>query len=271
MDLRELTNTPPWEWPDNAGEFLTQILKNPESKLSERLVASELVGSEVVMNDEVADLLLNIIQNEAEPEELRCECAISLGPALEYSDTMEFEDLEDIMLTEKKFLEVQKVLQLVYQEASVPLDVRRRVLEASVRAPQDWHEKAVRAAYYSDDDDWRLTAVFCMNYIRGFEDEIMAALDSEDKDIVCEAVCAAGNWGLEQAWGFVADLILQEDVDKHLLLAAINAVAAIHPEEAIDLLSDLANSEDEEIAYAVEEALALHGILSDDLSPDDGD
>jgi hypothetical protein len=54
-------------------------------------------------------------------------------------------------------------------DASVPTDVRRRILEASVRAPQDWHRDAIRAAYASDDDVWRLTAVFCMRSVRGFE------------------------------------------------------------------------------------------------------
>lgn len=45
-------------------------------------------------------------------------------------------------------------------DAHVPKDVRRRIVEASVRAPQDWHdEDIVEAAYEamawdpSDDDE----------------------------------------------------------------------------------------------------------------------
>ena len=56
-----------------------------------------------------------------------------------------------------------------FMDGDIPKDVRREILEASVRAPQDWHQEAVRMAYSSDDESWRLTAVFCMCYIRGFE------------------------------------------------------------------------------------------------------
>jgi hypothetical protein len=45
-----------------------------------------------------------------------------------------------------------------------------RILEASVRAPQDRHPDAVRAAYASGDAAWKLTAVFRMADVRGFED-----------------------------------------------------------------------------------------------------
>jgi hypothetical protein len=51
------------------------------------------------------------------------------------------------------------------------MKVRRRVLEASVRAPQDWHQEAIREAYSSGDESWRLTAVFCMRFVRGFKDQ----------------------------------------------------------------------------------------------------
>ncbi len=45
-----------------------------------------------------------------------------------------------------------------------------------MRAPQDWHAGAIRAAYLCGDNDWVLTAVFAMSRIRGFEDQILEAL-----------------------------------------------------------------------------------------------
>lgn len=44
----------------------------------------------------------------------------------------------------------------------VPKEVRRRVLEGSVRAPQDWHKDAITEAYAGNDELWKLTAVFAM-------------------------------------------------------------------------------------------------------------
>jgi HEAT repeat protein len=126
-----------------------------------------------------------------------------------------------------------------------------------VRAPQDWHREAIRAAWSSEDEEWKLTAVFCMRYVRGFDDQIVEALDSENLDIQYEAVCAAGNWGLDAAWPHVTALLASEDTGKPLLLAAIDAVASIRPEEAGPILVDLADSEDEEIAEAAQEAMEM--------------
>jgi len=80
-------------------------------------------------------------------------------------------------------------------DVEVPKNVRRRILEASLRAPQDWHQDAIRAAYSSDDEDWNLTAVFSMRWVRGFDDQILEALDSDNQHVHYQAVLAAGNWG----------------------------------------------------------------------------
>ena len=45
------------------------------------------------------------------------------------------------------------------------------------------------------DEAWRLTAVFCMRFIRGFEEQILEALKSQHPDIHHEAVLAAGKLG----------------------------------------------------------------------------
>ena len=139
-------------------------------------------------------------------------------------------------------------------------------------APQDWHRDAVRAAYSSDDEAWRLTAVFCMRFVRGFEKQILEALDSTNPAIHCEAVLAAGNWAVDAAWPHVAALVTSGETDKPLLLAAIDAVASIRPHEAAELLDDLADSDDEDIVAAVEDAMAMaEGAAGADDDFDDDD
>ena len=81
-------------------------------------------------------------------------------------------------------------------DASAPKDVRRRALEGSVRGPQTWHRDAIRAAFASADDAWKLTAVFCMRFVMGFDDQALEALNSTNPAIHYEAVVAAGNWGV---------------------------------------------------------------------------
>jgi hypothetical protein len=161
---------------------------------------------------------------------------------LEHADTEAFEDAEDLPISERTFHRIQEALCTLYMDASVPTDVRRRILEASVRAPQDWHRDAIRAAYSSDDDVWRLTAVFCMRSVRGFDAQILEALDSANPDIHYDAVIAAGNWEVDAAWAHVAALVTSRKTDKSLLLAAIDAVASIRPHDAPERPADLART-----------------------------
>ena len=137
-------------------------------------------------------------------------------------------------------------------------------MEASVRAPQTWHQDAIRHAYSSGDKDWMLTAVFSMRWVRGFDDQILEALKSADPEIHYEAIEAAGNWELAAAWSHVVEIVQDARSPKHLLLAAIAAVGSIRPAEAGAILVDLVDSEDEEIVEAAEEAMAMADIPLDE-------
>ena len=108
-----------------------------------------------------------------------------------------------------------------------------------------------------------LTAVFSMRWVRGFDDQILLALESGDPEIKFQAVIAAGDWELDAAWSSIIALLNDAHSPKPLLLAAIGAVGRIRPAEAWEVLVDLADSDDEEIAEAVDEALAPADIASD--------
>jgi len=87
-----------------------------------------------------------------------------------------------------------------------------------------------------------LTAVFAMRWVRGFDNQILAALESADANIHYEAVHAAGNWELDAAWPHIVELLNDPDTPKPLLLAAIGAAGSIRPAEAGMILVDLADS-----------------------------
>jgi hypothetical protein len=264
MDLKILQNTPPWDWPRDAGKRLHEILINRRARESDRLLAAELAGDLTVINDELADCLVAIIRNPVEPERLRASAAVSLGPVLEQTETDGFEDPDDVRITQSTFRNIQGALQQLHFDKSVPKEVRRRILEASVRAPENWHQNAIRAAYSSGDRDWMLTAVFSMCWVGGFENQILEALKSNDSEIHCEAVQAAGNWELAMAWPHVVALFHDAGTPKQLLLAAIGAVASIRPSEAPRILMDLADSDDKEIAEAAVEAIAMADTVPED-------
>ena len=268
MNIMALKDIPPWEWPPNADKMFLEVLQNDRADGAERLLAVELAGDFTVICDELADALLSILGNDGEPDDLRSQAAISFGPALEYAFIEEFEDPDEVPITEPMFHRIQQTLYKLYLDENTPQTVRRRILEASVRAPQDWHQLAVRDAYTRGDEAWKLTAVFCMQFIRGFDKPILESLSSENPDIRYEAVCGAGNWEIDAAWPYIAALVTSAETEKYLLLAAIESAGLIRPQQASEILSPLLDSEDEDIVDVVYEALATGGEFWDE---DDGD
>ena len=186
-----------------------------------------------------------ILRNPKEPEELRPSRRFP-GPALEQADTFEFDDPDDVPISESKFHEIQETLQAVYFDSSVPKFVRRRILEASVRATADWHAGAIETAYSSGDREWMLTAVFAMRYVRGFDNQIVEALDSPDPDIHLEAVRAAGSFAVAAAGPHVVALV-QDPGDRRVAPAGRHRSRRQHPSRGgTEILADLADSEDGE-------------------------
>ena len=271
MDLKALLDMTPWEWPEGAGAAILGVLRDTRAPQPDRIRAAELAGDTVVIGDELVHVLLSVLRNGAEPEPLRARAAISLGPVLEQSDTDGFEDPESALITEPTFREIKETLRGLYLDTGVAKPVKRRILEASVRAQQEWHQPAVRAAFDGNDEEWKLTAVFCMRFVHGFDQQILEALKSQNPAIHCSAVRAAGAWEVDAAWPHVVDLLRTAGDDKPLLLAAIEAAAAIRPQEAPDALDKLMESDDEEIADAVSEALEMAELYSGELNGEDDD
>ena len=279
MDLKLLASIPPWEWPPNGGGTLLAVLGDRQAAESEQLLAAEMAGEIVAIDDQLAAALLSLVGEATASDALRARAALSLGPVLEHMDhgrddyylSLDEETFAPPPISEHTFQRIRQSLRARYLEEEIPQEVRRRILEASVRAPADWHRDAIRAAYSREDRDWRLTAVFAMQYVRGFTDAIVAALDDPDEEIRYEAVRAAGNWEVDAAWPQVSALLAAPDTDKPLLLAAIEAAVSIRPREAEPLLDDLSDSDDVEIADAASNAMMMATAPFDDEFDDDSE
>ena len=262
MKLTTLLDTPPWDWPSDTRTIFQETLNDRRARASDRLIAAGLAGNLVVINDELVEALMSVVRGADEPEELRTKAAISLGPVLEQSYINEFDDPDDTPITERTFRNIQDMFQELYLDTGIPKEVRRRILEASVRAPEDWHKNAISSAYASGDQDWVLTAVFSMRWVRGFDKQILEALKSKNPEILDEALQAAGTWELGRAWSRIIALLKDADTPKHLLLSAIEAAGNIRPAEAWETVGDFTNSADEDIAEAAHEAIEMAGLMS---------
>jgi hypothetical protein len=271
MKMKVLLDSPPWEWPRDAGRQFLDALKNRSIDESERLIAAQLAGDLIVINDRIAKTLLGIVGNPEESEALRGTAAIALGAVLEQASLTEFEDPEEVPIREETYNTIQDSFERFLSEGDFPKLVRRKMLEASVRAPEPWHRDVIREAYASEDEEWKLTAVYAMRWVRGFGHQILDALRSFNNAICREAVVAAVNWELDAAWSHVHSLVQDDKAGKELRLAAIDAIAAIRPSEARLILGDLASSDDEVIAKAASEAMMMAEELFrfDDEDEDD--
>lgn len=258
--LSSLLVLEPWAWPPEAAQQIVESLRDASREPEERLLAAELAGESVVAGELVAAALVEVAEEGALAAELRAQACLSLGPILEAYDWDA--DDGDAPISESTFEQIELALRGVHLDPSSPILVRRRALEAAVRAPLEWHADAVRAAWSSDTPEWRLTAVFAMRWLKGFEAEIEQALGTDDDSMLREALQAAASWGVGAAWRRAREIVGDDDAEPSLRLAAIEAVASLRPGEARAVLTPLL--EDDELADVVSEALAMAGVGLDD-------
>jgi hypothetical protein len=270
MNLHELSQTPTWDWPDDAPEVLLAALQDRNASLADRRLVASLVAEIDVMDDAFVAALLAIAMDQGENVELRAAAAIALGPSLEYADILDPEELEEEeAFSAASIRRAEESLRRLYDAADTPDPLRRAALEASVRAPRSWHEDAVRAAHASPDPAWHLTAVFCLRYVEGFEAQILEALTSNDPDLRYQAVCAAGEQELEAAWPHVLAVLKAPAPDRELLMAAIDAAARIRPDEALDLIEPFTDAADADVAETALDALAMARALTSEGDEED--
>lgn len=157
--LNQMDTIPIEEWPNDARNLIAQGLDDNDPEI--RLTATILAWA--VLDQALANRLLEMVRSDPS-DDVRARAAICFGPVLEDWDT--FGDDQTLVNVQQDTIDqIRDTFKRIYEDPTQPKIVRRRVLEASVRAPEEWHEEAARKAFRSDDEDWRVTAVFCMGFI----------------------------------------------------------------------------------------------------------
>lgn len=259
--LRILAATGIWDWPESARTFLLAALGDEDPECREQ--AASLLSQ--ISDDEIAEALLAALESEDEIDSVRGAAAIALGPALEMCSVGDWEDdLEPPPLSAEGYAATQRRLRAVFEDEAAPKLVRRRALEAAVRAPEGWMADAARACFADEDADWKRTGLFAFGMLPGdFEREIVRGLGSDDAEVLREAVRAAGRAEIASAANAVITLA-EESKDPILRRAAVEALSGLGGHRARDLLERLGDDEDEEIAEIASDALSLRDPLADD-------
>jgi HEAT repeat protein len=264
-NLQDLLELPSWDWPADAADRIKGALAVADHEDMGTVV--ELAGDLVVMDDEIAGLLLGVLRGDS-PDDVRGRAAIALGPALEEAGDLGFDEEFDSqfdtrVLSEARVNEIQSILRGLHDDENVPLLVRRRALEASIREPREWHAEAVRQAYGRADKDWKLTAIFCMGHFAEFAPEVVESLDAAEVDLMVEAVRAAGMLGMGEAGPRVLELAADESQAAAVRYAAVEALANLETPGSDELLVALTESEDDALAELAYESLEERRVFSE--------
>ena len=73
----------------------------------------------------------------------------------------------------------------------LPLNLVERFLAKAKLEDAQLVSASSAGSYASEDEEWKLTAVFAMNWVSGFDSQILEALKSDKDEIHYQAVCAA--------------------------------------------------------------------------------
>ncbi|NJL92228.1 MAG: hypothetical protein HC915_00155 [Anaerolineae bacterium] len=174
-------------------------------------------------------------------------------------------EVED--LNHENTVPVEELALRLHEDNTQSLDVQRRALEALSHCSRPGIIDLIKRAYTHPDLPMKVSAINAMGNTCDamWSQIILAELDSEQPQIVFEAVRAAGAVGVREAVEKLSDFVYSDD--REIQEAAIWALGEIGGEKAVDILTQLeAHAEDagdEELSEAIEEALGMATIMTD--------
>jgi len=161
---------------------------------------------------------------------------------------------------------IEHALLSVSSDKSIPVEVRRRALEAVAPLSLPEVKEAIVEAYQSPDPKLRVSAIYAMgkNCDPSWLSILIKELASTDVLTRYEASEACGELGEKEAVPYLIELI--DDPDVEVQLAAIRALGEIGGSEAEEFLEECLKSPSEEIRLAAEQTLNEIEVVEDPFS-----
>jgi HEAT repeat protein len=211
-----------------------------------RVRLSSIEGLEYDESLELIDKLIALMRHDP-VEDVRAAAAESLGRFMLLGEMNK--------LSQRRRAQVYSALMAVLLTTSEDSAEYARALESVAYVSNDEVDYFVRAAYKSEDDDLRVSAVAAMGRSADpvYEDIVRNELNSESADMRAEAAAAAGELELVESVAQLGKML--DDPMPFVAIAAIDALAAIGTREAQGHLERASESDDDEVAEAAEEAL----------------
>ena len=217
---------------------------------------------ELLWEDESLEIMNHLIRIAAEDpsSSVRAAAATALGRFILLGE------LGD--LPEQDTVAAQDIAIRLLQDQNEPVDVRRRALEAIANCSHPIVPGAIEAAYQSDEQLMRISAVYAIGRScdERWENVVLEALESDDAEMRYEAARAAGELEIAEAVPLLGRLLL--DNDREILEVVVWSLGEIGGKEAVRILEALAetaeDSEDDVLMEAIEDAIG-NASLADGL------
>ncbi len=142
-----------------------------------------------------------------------------------------------------------KLLSLTTDESEAKL-LRRRALEALGFSSRPEMKELIRAAYNKDDPEWLISSIFAMGRSANstWIPSVLDMLDTENEEVLFEAVRAAGELEAAAARKTIIKLVKRYPVGSDVRMAGIWALSKIGGEkvgETLEALLELSEDDDE--------------------------
>ena len=241
-DLEDLAEADTLVSFDDLGKF---ALSDPDPRVRE-------VALRLLWESQEVGLVTKMLQMaENDPaEKVRGAAASALG---QYIYLGELEEIPEAVLhrIEKKLLEIAT-------SASESKLVRRRSLEALGFSSRPELKPLILAAYNNNDPEWLVSALFAMGRSANASwiPSVMDMLDSDNEEVLFEAVRAAGELEAPAARRPLLKMVKSQPVGSEIRMAAIWSLSKIGGEKVRDTLEKtLEESEDDDEIEMLEDAL----------------
>lgn len=193
--------------------------------------------------------MLQMVENDP-AEKVRGAAATALGQFIYLG---ELEEIPEAVLRriEKRLLEIAA-------SASEPKLVRRRALEALGFSSRPELKPLILAAYNNNDPEWLVSALFAMGRSANatWIPSVMDMLDSDNEEVLFEAVRAAGELEAPAARRPLLKMVKSQPEGSEIRMAAIWSLSKIGGEKVRDTLEKaLEESKDDDEIEMLEDAL----------------
>jgi HEAT repeat protein len=224
-------------------DFAMAVLRDPDAEVRAQALRLLLESDD----PHLVPVLINLLRHDPD-EDVRAEAARLLGIFVYLG---ELEELDEVLLKE-----IETALLTAAEDEAHPV-IMRKAMEALGFSSRPEVNVLIEAGFKHHDPQWVASALVAMGRsgLMRWEDNIIASLGHDNKEVRLAALGAAGEFGSDDARAILLRQLEEGEDDQEIFRAIIWTLSRIGGEDVRTYLENLLDSEDDDLVEFVEEAL----------------